>query len=119
MQQITLGQVGSAILWLAGIAGGSLVLYRYLRDTIKRMLREEFRIINEKIDAVDVKVSRVDKETCKNFLVRCLADFEKGTSLSDVEAQRFWEQYGHYVKDLDGNTYIREWTERLKKEGKI
>ena len=119
MQNITLGQFGSAILWLSAIIGGLLILYKYLKDAIKVMLEDEFKVINNKIDSIDEKVTNVDKATCKNFLVRCLADFEKGVRLSDVETQRFWEQYGHYIKDLDGNTYIREWTDRLKKEGKI
>ena len=35
-----------------------------------------------------------------------------------VEKQRFWEEYEHYIKN-GGNTYIKEWTEKLKKEEKI
>lgn len=72
------------------------------------------------MDVQDVKetIATLDLETGKYFLVGCLADLEKGVILSEVEKERFWEQYGHYTEN-GGNTYISEWTERLKREGKI
>jgi hypothetical protein len=39
--------------------------------------------------------------------------------MSDVEIERFWEQYHHYTAELGENAHIKEWTERLKREGKI
>ncbi|MBQ6313974.1 MAG: hypothetical protein IJI11_00050 [Mogibacterium sp.] len=74
--------------------------------------------VEVKVSDVVIKVEKLDLETCKNFLVRCLADFEKGVVLSAVEKQRFWEEYEHYIKN-GGNTYIKEWTEKLKKEDRI
>ena len=46
--------------------------------------------VEVKVSDVVIKVEKLDLETCKNFLVRCLADFEKGVVLSAVEKQRFW-----------------------------
>ena len=36
----------------------------------------------------------------------------------DAEKQRFWEEYEHYIS-AGGNSYIKEWVDRLKKKGLI
>ena len=96
-----------------------------IKTWIEKLLDEKFKAISLQIQevrnevaAVDVKVGKVDMETCKNFLVRFLADVERGEFIADAEKQRFWEEYQHYI-DNKGNSYIKEWVERLKKEGKF
>jgi len=118
MQDITIGAFGSTLLWIVSICGGIGVLYKLLRDAIKKMLEEEFKSLNNKIDTVDKKIDNVDKETCKNFLVRFLADIERGEFIAEAEKQRFWEEYEHYIKS-GGNSYVKEWVDKIKKEGKL
>lgn len=97
----------------------SQALIEFVKWLIERRDKKEENPILKLLKDIEERVNEVDKSMCKNFLVRCLADFEKGNPLSDVERERFWEQYQHYTQDLKGNTYIMEWTERLKKDGKI
>ena len=98
---------------------GSQALVEFIKWFFDRKDKKEENLIIKELSEIKKEIRLLDKATCKNFLVRCLADFEKGNRLSDVEVERFWEQYHHYTEELKENTYIKEWTERLKKEGKI
>lgn len=97
----------------------SEALFKFIEWAFDRKDRKEENPILRELAEIRKDIRLLDKATCKNFLVRCLADFEKGNKLSDVEVERFWEQYHHYINGLHENTYVKEWTERLKKEGKI
>lgn len=81
---------------------------------------------NEKIDAlskalveVENKATYADLASCKNFLVRFLADVEQGQPVDEVEITRFWETYDHYTRDLGKNSYICEKVASLKSQGKL
>ena len=98
---------------------------RSIKTWVEKLLDDKFKDVAKQITevrseiaAVDSKVSRVDMETCKNFLVRYLADVERGEFVAEPEKQRFWEEYEHYTEN-GGNSYVKEWVERLKKEGKM
>lgn len=97
----------------------SEALFKFIEWFFDRKDKKEENPILKELSEIRKDIRAIDKATCKNFLVRCLADFEKGNKLSDVEIERFWEQYHHYINELKENTYIKEWTERLKREGKI
>lgn len=98
---------------------GSEALFKFIEWFFDRKDRKEENPILKELAEIRKDIRLLDEATCKNFLVRCLADSEKGNKLSDVEVERFWEQYDHYINELHENTYIKEWTESLKKEGKI
>lgn len=98
---------------------GSEALFKFVEWFFDRKDRKEENPILKELAEIRNDIRLLDKATCKNFLVRCLADFEKGNYMSEIEIERFWEQYNHYTKELKENSFIVEWTERLKKEGKI
>lgn len=98
---------------------GSEALFKFVEWFFDRKDRKEENPILKELAEIKKEIRLLDKATCKNFLVRCLADFEKGNKMSDVEVERFWEQYHHYIDELGENAHIKEWTERLKKEGKL
>lgn len=98
---------------------GSEALFKFVEWFFDRKDRKEENPILKELAEIKENIRLLDKATCKNFLVRCLADFEKGNKMSDVEIERFWEQYHHYTAELGENAHIKEWTERLKREGKI
>lgn len=104
---------------IVAVVLGSEALFRFIEWVFDRKDRKEENPILKELAEIRKDIRLLDKATCKNFLVRCLADFEKGNKLSDVEVERFWEQYDHYINELHENTYIKEWTESLKKEGKL
>ena len=112
MGDITLNQVAADIGIIVAICGGFGVLYAKLKKFLEK-------VITEQLEPFSKTLRKIDKETCKNFIVRCIADVERGDSLSETEAQRFKEQYDHYINDLKENTYIKDKYEKLKAEGKL
>ena len=129
LENISLADAGGFITWAAGIVAALLVLIKAMKVIIGKMFEEqleqfgeEIRAISDKIDRVDQTLTErmdiVDMEACKNFLVRCLADVERGEPMAETEKERFYEQYEHYVKN-DGNSYIKQKVENLQKAGKI
>lgn len=109
MQSLTLQRIYDNIVFIVALCGGMYALYRGVKRGIKKLLEEEFEALNKRIDSIDM-------ETTKNFLVRFLADVEKGTVVTEIERERFWEQYEHYLK-MDGNSYVKEWVAKLQKKG--
>ena len=81
-------------------------------DNVKKAIAKGFEPINSKID-------KVDKNATMNYLVARLDEADKGNKLEGVAKKRFYEEYEHYTKELNGNTYIHDEFERLKKEGKL
>lgn len=110
MEHITLEFVGEFVAFLVALIGGLGYLSTTLKKWLTNLMKGEFDNLNKRLDQVDM-------EACKNFLVRVLADIEKG-SVNETEKERFYEQYEHYL-NMGGNTYIKHKVEILQKEGKI
>ena len=119
MENITIGQIAAAVGIIVALIVGFKTINTTIKESMTKVIKELMQPLSDKLDNIEKRVQSIDKATCKNFLVRCLADFEKGNYMSEVEVERFWEQYKHYIDDLGENTYIKEWTERSKREGKI
>lgn len=119
MNNITLEQAGAWLAFIVAILGGIKYLKNTLTDTIKESVKSEFDSVKKDIDGLQKELLKTDREKTKNYLVARLAEIEKGEKWSDVERQRFFEQYDHYRNDLNGNTYIERSVTQLEKEGKI
>ena len=120
MDNITLQvQVLVAMIGLLSLGAGAYKIWGGFKIAVKNAVDEQFKDLSKTLTDIDEKLTKVDKETCKNFLVRCLADVERGETLSETELERFSEQYDHYVKDLRQNTYIKDKVRKLKAEGKL
>ena len=117
MEEITLGQVGIGLAFLVALITGVSYMNDRLKAWLNTSLKENFDGVNKHIDDLETKITSVDMEQTKSFLVRCIGDIEKG-EISEIEKQRFYEQYEHYRK-MDGNTYIKHKVEQLEAEGKI
>ena len=118
MEQITIGQVALGITFIVGIISGIGFLSQNLKKWVQESMREPLDNITKEMRSINNRIDEVDKNACKNFLVARLAEVEKGNALDDIEAERFWEQYEHYV-DVGGNSYIKRKVEQLKSEGKL
>lgn len=118
MADLTLGNIAEYIGILAAIIGGGGVLYGKLKKWLTSLFSEQMVKIEKEIKSLETKIETSDMQSCKNFLVRCLADVERGEPMSETEKERFYEQYEHYRKN-DGNSYIKQKVEKLQKEGKI
>lgn len=116
MEKMTLEWIYDNIVFLVALCGGCYAIYRGVKRGIKKLLEEEFEALNKRIDDIEDQTKSIDMETTKNFIVRFLADVEKGAMITEIETERFWEQYEHYLK-MDGNSYIKEWVAKLQKKG--
>ena len=118
MGDLTLATIGEGIGILVAIIGGGGVLYKKLKKWLGALFTEQMSVIETEIKELKTKIEISDMQSCKNFLVRCLADVERGEPMSETEKERFYEQYEHYRRN-DGNSYIKQKVENLQKEGKL
>ena len=88
-------------------------------DFLDKLLDSKFKTTNSKIDDLATALRTLDVQTTRNFLVRYLADIERGQYIYDSEKQQFWNEYDHYIKELKENSFIEKWVERLEEQGKL
>lgn len=119
MENITLGQVAGWLAFIVALGISYTQIKKWTIAGIKSAVQEELGSLSENIEALRSEIKKEDKEKTKNFLVARLADIERGETWSDIERQRFYEQFDHYTKDLNGNTYIKTAADRYEAEGKI
>lgn len=116
MEQITIGQIALAITFIVGLISGITYIRKHLQKWIADSLRDQFAAVDTRIDKLENKIEGIDIATCKNFLVARLSELEKGFIWDEIEKERFFEQYEHYIKH-GGNTYIKTKVEELKEKG--
>lgn len=136
MEGITLGQVAIWVAFAVALITGIKYLISNMKSGVTALFRDEFKSLDEKFKSLgermeklenkiaDVdtrmgdKLDRANIESCKNFIVGRIAIIDRGESLGEVEAERFWEEYDYYIKH-NGNSYIKNKVEQLQKEGKL
>ena len=119
VKNITLLDISVIVLFVVGLIRGVQELKKSIKEFLEKLLADQFKGVNDKLTDMQSSITVLDKQACKNFLVRYLADIERGDIIYDSEKQRFWEEYDHYTKDLGENSFIKEWVARLKEEGKL
>ena len=107
-----------AVIGLLLLGAVGYKLWGGFKIAVKTAVDENFEAINATISSINTRLDKVDMESCKNFLVRCLADIEKGQGLTAAERMRFKEQYDYYLAH-GGNTYIKDEVDKYKAEGKL
>ena len=115
---ITLEQVATALGWLVGVGGSLAAIIAYIRKLLKAFFKEQLDEMNQRFDRVEKRISDVDKETTKNFIVSILAQLDSGLEIDEVQRARFYEQFEHYLKE-GGNGYIQARVDELKRAGKL
>ena len=119
VQNLTLEQVSAGILFIVALIGGVKYLKKELVNFLNNLLDSKFKTTNSKIDDVASALRTLDVQTTRNFLVRYLADVERGQYVYDTEKEQFWKEYDHYIKELKENSFIKKWVERLEEQGKL
>lgn len=119
IQNLTLEEVSAGILFIVALIGGVKYLKKELVNFLNNLLDSKFKTTNSKIDDVASALRTLDIQTTRNFLVRYLADVERGQYVYDTEKEQFWKEYDHYIKDLKENSFIKKWVERLEEQGKL
>lgn len=118
MDKITLADLGTWAGALAILIGSCGTIYAFLQKGLKNLFKTHTQDIHKEMEKHEASINRVDMENCKNFLVQFLARAERGDDIGEIEKERFWEQYEHYL-ELGGNSYIRNRVEQLRKDGKL
>ena len=106
-EEITLGQVGAFIVYLAGLAGAVTGIYQLIKKLMKALFKDQ-----------NAAIESIDRENCKNYLVSFLARVERGDPYDEIELERFHEQYEHY-RNIHGNSYISSKVTKLQNAGKL
>lgn len=119
IQNLTLEEVSAGILFIVALIGGVKYLKKELVNFLNNLLDSKFKTTNSKIDDVASALRTLDIQTTRNFLVRYLADVERGQYVYDTEKEQFWKEYDHYIKELKENSFIKKWVERLEEQGKL
>ena len=119
IQNLTLNEISIAILFIVGLIGGVKYLKKEIKNFLDGLLDSKFQTTNDKIDKVASSLRDLDVQTTRNFLVRYLADIERGQFIYDTEKEQFWKEYDHYKDDLKENSFIKKWVERLEEQGKL
>lgn len=119
IQNLTLEQVSAGLLFIVAFIGGVKYLKKEIKDFLDKLLDSKFKTTNDKIDNVAIALRDLDVQTTRNFLVRYLADIERGQFIYDTEKEQFWKEYDHYINDLKENSFIKKWVERLEEQGKL
>lgn len=129
ISDITVGSIAADLGVIVALIGGFVFLYAKLKEVITSVLKEMIKPITESIESLtkrvddmesslNVRLDTVDMESCKNFLVKCIGELEKGGELSEAEKTRFWEQYDYY-RDHGENSYIKNKAEFYQAKGKL
>lgn len=118
MGNLTVEQILTGGGILVAAAALAWKLWGGFKTAVSNAVADQFKNLSEAIDDINKQLKRVDMEACKNFLVRCISDFENDQPINETEVQRFWEQYDHYTAE-GHNGYIMHKVETLEKEGRI
>lgn len=57
-------------------------------------------------------------DNAKNYVVPFIAKLDRGEPVSDIEVERFHEEYKYYI-DHGGNSYIKDKVEKLREANKL
>lgn len=118
MEQITLGDFATWMAFLAGLGGSIATIVHFVKKALASLFREQMTEINKRMDQQEASIKKIDLENCKNFLVSYLAKAEIDAAYDEIETQRFWEEYQHYI-EAGGNSYIKQKVEKMKTAGKL
>ena len=123
MEQITIGQIAVAVAFIAALITGGVKIKDAVKKWLTTVLKENFDQqkketdeIKKTVEDIKAQLATVDLENCKNYLVTFLAECERGELKDEIEIQRFYEEYSHYI-DKGGNSYVKEKFAKLKQKG--
>lgn len=129
MENITIGQIAVALAFIVALAASIKTLRKDLKkwiadankdefEALKKANKEEFDSLKKELQTLKSNQDSIDLENCKNYLVTFLSELERGEPKDEIEYQRFWEQYEHYISK-GGNTYIKHRVDLLKSISKL
>lgn len=92
------------------IAGSVISAVTVIVAALKKMLDKLFEPVNEKLTKMDI-------QECRKWLVDFLCDVEHGEEKDEVQFQLAHEIYDRYIHELKQNSYIHDKWERVMCKG--
>lgn len=118
MEALTLSDISATLTFILALGGSVAAIIAGVKKALKGLFKEQMTEINRRLDKQEESIKKIDLENCKNFLVSYLAKAEGDGAHDEIETQRFWEEYEHYISQ-GGNSYIKEKVSKLKAQGKL
>ena len=125
MESITVGQVFTWLTAIAGAIGSIVFIVQWIKKIFTSVMSENCKVLQKGLDDLksdientNASIASVNMNYIKSFLVAILSSAERGEHLTDIEKLRFTEEYDYY-RSHDGNSYIKEWYEKLHSQGLI
>ena len=100
MEQITLGDIATWAAFIAAFAGSVSAIISGVKRVVKKLLVP------------------LAMDNAKNYIIPFLARVERGEPFSQIELERFHEEFKFY-RDNGGNSYVADKVEKLKANGKL
>lgn len=113
MENITLGQFAAVVAFIVALITGIKFLSKTIKEWLNSVLNERFKNLENKINEQDKKLSKLDIDECKNYIILFISKVSNGETIEDIELQRFYDLYKHYL-DEGENSYIKSKVEELK-----
>lgn len=115
MEHLTVGEISGIVALLGGLIGGIISLFKYAKNGLKSMLKDEFQVVSDQITDIkeDVtEIREIGNNNAKNgkrneILLMINTQPEKVD-----EIERSYEDY----KALGGNGYIDSLIEAWREE---
>lgn len=115
----------TTIISIATVLNAILVIMNFISkikkpvdNAVEKKFEEALKPINDKLEVIDTRIDKLDKNECKNYLTEFLEDIKNSVPKSDIQIQRATEVYDHYINDLHLNTYIHDGWEKYMKGAK-
>ena len=100
MENITLGEIEGILKFILAFGGSVSAVIVGVKKVVEKI------------------VSPIGLDNAKNYIVPFLARLERGEAVSDIEVERFHEEYKYYI-DHGGNSYIKDKVEKLREAKKL
>lgn len=100
MEQITLGDIGNLLAYIVGLGASVTTIVHFVKK------------------ALDKALVPYGLDNAKNYIVPFIAKLERNEPISEIELERFHEEYAYYIEH-GGNSYIKERVKKLEKDGKL
>lgn len=115
MEHLTVGEISGIVALLGGLIGGIISLFKYAKNGLKSILKDEFQVVNDQIADIKedvVEIREIGNNNAKNgkrneILLMINTQPEKVD-----EIERSYEDY----KALGGNGYIDSLIETWREE---
>lgn len=115
---INVGSLVTTVVSIASFIGAVVAIAKYLKKGISKVVRESVEPVEKEIKNLRTDINSVKFDNCKNYVVDFLSKVEEDRKITNDELERFYENYQLYT-DMGGNSYVHNWVERLKAEGKL